>query len=384
MTFNAMLAGSDELALSPHAGSNVSRALPKELLRALRNFTELVPRYLIEHPDGELREELLELFFGANRFLRTAERFDEHYVTVWDHTPAGPSQPATTRVRLFCLNPARQLSQALKRADGSVFFSATLTPADHFRELLGGKESDGTLQLNSPFAPENLLLLIYPRVSTTYKSRDGTVDEVAAAIAALVRSRKGNYLVYFPSYRYLENVLARFTLHLPQTEVLKQSNPMTEKERELFLQSFSTERETTLVGFAVMGGIFGEGIDLVGDRLIGVVIVGVGLPQICLDRNLLRAHFDQRNGPGFDYAYTFPGMNRVLQAAGRVIRTATDRGVVLLIDKRFGSQRYQKLFPRSWRPIRAYSPGHIQKEASRFWSNPGESSWARVCCKSPA
>jgi len=190
---------------------------------------------------------------------------------------------------------------------------------------------------------------------------------VVEAIGTLVSGRRGNYLVYFPSYQYLNDTLQAFQLRFPSVPVQVQRPGLTEKERDAFIAAFSVEQEETLVGFAVLGGVFGEGIDLVGERLIGAVIVGVGLPQLGVERNLIRDYFQQQNASGFDYAYTFPGMNRVLQAIGRVIRSETDRGVVLLIDTRYDEGRYRRLFPAWWKYVRVRHADGLREAVSRFW-----------------
>ena len=188
------------------------------------------------------------------------------------------------------------------------------------------------------------------------------------AIATLVAGRAGNYLVYLPSYQYLTSVVAGFQSVCPEVPLRVQRTGMTEAEREQFLAAFAAEPGGTLVGFAVMGGIFGEGIDLVGDRLIGAVMVGVGLPQLEAERDLIADYFEAHHRNGFDYAYTFPGMNRVLQAIGRVIRSETDRGVVLLIDRRFGEPRYRRLFPAGWRPVNVRQEAALQERVRAFWT----------------
>jgi DNA excision repair protein ERCC-2 len=182
-----------------------------------------------------------------------------------------------------------------------------------------------------------------------------------------VQGRRGNYLVYFPSYQYLNAVLVEFQVCHPAVPVLVQRPGMSESERDAFLAAFSMEHGETLVGFAVLGGVFGEGIDLVGERLIGAVIVGVGLPQLCVERDLIRDYFQRQNTAGFDYAYTFPGMNRVLQAVGRVIRSETDHGVVLLIDTRFNEPRYRRLFPAWWRFVRVRHGSALVQAVGDFW-----------------
>ena len=223
------------------------------------------------------------------------------------------------------------------------------------------------LQLASPFPSENLAVLIQDRIQTHFKGRAESLGDVVEAIGTVVQSRRGNYLVYFPSYQYLNDTLQAFQIRHPSLPVLVQRPGMTEAERDAFLAAFSVEHGNTLVGFAVLGGIFGEGIDLVGERLIGAVIVGVGLPQLCLERNLIQDYFQQQNTAGFEYAYTFPGMNRVLQAIGRVIRSETDRGVVLLIDARFNETRYRRLFPAWWKYSRVRSSDALREAVARFW-----------------
>ena len=207
-------------------------------------------------------------------------------------------------------------------------------------------------------------------IDTTYKRRALSYDDVAASIAAMCGGRRGNYMAYFPSYRYMEEVCTRFRLANPIVDVRVQSRGMKEYEREQFLDLFDCSGERAIIGFAVLGGIFGEGIDLVGERLVGAAIVGVGLPQICLERDLIRAYYDQHDISGFGYAYSFPGMNRVLQAAGRVIRSPSDRGLILLIDRRFGQEPYAEHIPSHWSELeRVSSPTEIAHTVARFWSS---------------
>ena len=337
-----------------------SRELPAELLPLLENVLKEAEAWLAQNQQTEFREELLELYFRVHSFQRTVALYDERYVTI--------IEPGTSvRVRLFCLDPSFLLRQALARGKGAVFFSATLSPIDYYRTLLGGEVQDRVLQLPSPFPPENLAVLVQDRIRTHFKARAGTLTDVAQAIGALVQARRGNYLVYLPSYQYLTAVQEQFHAGHPEIEMLVQRPGMTELEREAFLATFAADHANTLVGFAVMGGIFGEGIDLVGERLIGAIIVGVGLPQLCAERDLIRDYFQAQTSAGFDYAYTFPGMNRVLQAIGRVIRSETDRGTVLLIDTRFAEARYRQLFPGWWQPVRVGKAREICEAAVLFW-----------------
>ena len=340
-------------------GVYTSPELPAQLMPLLEGALKEAEVWLAQNQPAVFREELLQLYFRLHSFRRIAELYDERYVTIL--------QPDSGQVRLFCLDPSYLLRQALERGKAAIFFSATLTPIDYYRSLIGGSPEDPLLQLPSPFAPENLAVLVQDRVRTEWKARRETLGEVAQAIGALVEGRRGNYLVYFPSYQYLSDVRERFERGYPSVRMLAQHTGMTEGERETFLGAFSSEHDETLVGFAVMGGIFGEGIDLAGERLIGEVIVGVGLSQLCVERDLIRDYFQAKTGAGFDYAYTFPGMNRVLQAVGRVIRSERDRGIALLIDTRFAEPRYRRLFPEWWKPQLVRTDMGIGEAVRHFW-----------------
>ena len=253
--------------------------------------------WLVKNQPAEFREALLALYFRLHSFRRTAELYDERFVTI---TESG-------RVRLFCAwTFPLLLRKALARGKAAIFFSATLTPMDYYHTLLGGSPEDPVLELPSPFPSEHLAVLIQDRIQTHFKGRAESLGDVVEAIGTLVSGRPGNYLVYFPSYQYLNDTLQAFRLCHPAIPVLVQRSGMTETERDAFLASFSVEYGETLVVFAVLGGIFGEGIDLVGERLIGAVIVGVGLPQLCVERDLIRDYFQKQNAAGFEYAYTFP------------------------------------------------------------------------------
>ena len=381
-----------------------TRAFPTPLTAPLEDALKEAETWLARNEPADFRDSLLELFFRLHSFQRTAELYDERYVTIIE-----PGR--SIRVRLFCLDPSFLLRQAFARGKAAVFFSATLTPIDYYRALLGGNEEDKLLQLPSPFPPQHLAVLVQDRIRTHFKARAESLADVVQAIAALVEGRRGNYLAYFPSYQYLTAVQEQFHALHPAVPILVQRPGMSEPDRDAFLAAFAAEsgepleplatdlgheltplppsapspplggrgkgrggrldrvedQGPTLLGFAVMGGVFGEGIDLVGDRLIGAIIVGVGLPQLCVERDLIRDYFQEQTGAGFDYAYTFPGMNRVLQAIGRVIRSETDRGAVLLIDARFAEQRYRRLFPPWWQPARVRSLSEIHEALGKFW-----------------
>jgi DNA excision repair protein ERCC-2 len=345
---------------SEENGVSTNPEFPDSLIEPLETALDEVENWLVKNQPAEFREALLALYFRLHSFRRTAELYDERFVTIIESGPA-------IKVRLFCLDPSLLLRKALARGKAAIFFSATLTPMDYYRTLLGGAPEDPVLQLSSPFPSQNLAVLIQDRIQTHFKGRADSLGDVVEAIGTLVRGRRGNYLVYFPSYQYLNDTLQEFQIRFPPISVLVQRPGMTEPERDAFLAAFSVEYGETLVGFAVLGGIFGEGIDLVGERLIGAVIVGVGLPQMCVERNLIRDYFQQQNAAGFDYAYTFPGMNRVLQAVGRVIRSETDHGVVLLIDARFDELRYRRLFPAWWKFVKVRNSDALRETVAGFW-----------------
>jgi DNA excision repair protein ERCC-2 len=338
---------------------STSLEFPESLVVPLETALDEAEKWLVKNQPAEFREALLALYFHLHSFRRAAEVYDERFVTIIESDPA--------KVRLFCLDPSLLLRKAMARGKAAIFFSATLTPVDYYRTLLGGDAEDPVLQLSSPFPPENLAVLIHDRIQTHFKGRAESLGEVVAAIETLISGRRGNYLVYFPSYQYLNDVLREFQVHQPTVPVLVQKPGMTELERDEFLSAFAVKHGDMLVGFAVLGGIFGEGIDLVGERLIGAVIVGVGLPQLCVERDLIRDYFQQQNSAGFEYAYTFPGMNRVLQAIGRVIRSETDRGIVLLIDARFNETRYRRLFPAWWEYSRVRHSSALGEAVNEFW-----------------
>jgi len=261
------------------------------------------------------------------------------------------------------------LAIPLERSQSTIFFSATLLPMDYFTKLLTGTADYPKRIFPSPFPVENVNLLIHNGISTKYAQRADSYDAIASAIESICDAHVGNYLVFFPSYAYLTAVFDRLKEILPERQLLVQERGMTEATRESFLAQFSASNQETLVGLAVMGGIFGEGIDLVGERLIGAVVVGVGVPQVCLENDLIKDYFDHQNVSGFAYAYQYPGFNRVLQATGRVIRTETDRGIIVLIDDHFTHARYRNLFPSHWQGYQVVrNTSEMKDKLARFWS----------------
>jgi len=337
---------------------------PEKLLKALREFSQKAEDWLVLNQPAEFRQELLDFYFTCNNYLRTAEYFDTFYISYFERQGKG-----NLKAKLFCMDPAPMLSVPLERSRAAIFFSATLLPMDYFMQLLTGEAEHPQQIYGSPFPVENVSLLIHNRIATTYKQRQNSYAPIASAIEAIYNSQVGNYLVFFPSYAYLASVLELLQEKLPDSQLLVQDRGMSEAEREAYLAQFSTNNPETLVGLAVMGGIFGEGIDLVGERLIGAVVVGVGIPQLGLERDLIKTYFDEQNGRGFAYAYQYPGFNRVLQALGRVIRTETDRGVIVLIDERFTHARYRRLYPRHWQGFQIVQNNQeIKNKLSNFWA----------------
>lgn len=337
---------------------------PADIGERLLELTNEAADWLALNRRESFREALLEYYFNARRFLRGLEIFDETFATVLSRTDDD------LQVKLFCIDPAPHLRRALARASAAVFFSGTLNPPEFFRLMFGCAEDSPHLSLASPFEQANQCVICADSISTLFKHRTRTCSAVSNAIRALIAARGGNYLVFVPSYEYL-NLLSRNFAATARTgvRILVQSAAMAESERERFICEFSTAAAgASLVGFAVLGGPFAESIDLIGERLAGVVVVGVGLPPVSIERELVRQYYEAAELPGTAFAYQYPGMIKVLQAAGRVIRSETDRGVILLIDQRYRTQPYAGLLPEHWSIVRAAAPDRIREVAHRFWA----------------
>jgi len=334
---------------------------PDSLFPSLRRFLLITERWLGRNIKAAYRDELLDLYFKISGFMRVAEQFDESYVTCFEIIKKD------LKIKLFCVDPSIQLKDALNRCKAAVFFSATMTPIAYFQQILGCNESANHLILRSPFPSENFRLLISDRISTLYRQRQSTKKQISQTIRTFIDQKKGNYLVFFPSYEYLQMVYEVYKADCAEGDHILQTPSMSENERDTFLQHFSRNNSKSLVGFAVLGGIFGEGIDLVGERLSGAVVVGVGLPGICLERELIREYFADTLKAGFEFAYRYPGINRVLQAAGRVIRSETDRGAVLLIDQRYATYRYRSLLVKQWETTKVRDHRQVAAELKKFW-----------------
>lgn len=336
-----------------------SDSLPEELIEHMQTLLKECDAWLAKNIRTPWRNDLRDCYFEILRFLRTSERFGDHYCTLYQRTGSNIT------VRLFCLHPAPELTEMLACSRSAVFFSATLSPMHFYAHSYGLGQDVNRMSLPSPFPQSNLLSMIAPTLSTRYKDREKTAPEIARMIHRFVTAHNGNYLVFFPSYAYLQKI----TELLPDMDtvtLLIQQPGMSEEERQTFLDAFTQQQSTSIVGCAVMGGVFGEGIDLAGNRLVGAVIVGVGLPGISFQRDCIRDYYHSQ-GSGFDFAYRFPGFTRVLQAVGRVIRTECDRGAVLLIDDRLSSYRYRQLMPAWWHIHTIRKSSQLLSLLQHFW-----------------
>lgn len=366
-------------------GVYISKEAPKTLYQISRRLIAACDKKLQQGGESNLPADLLDLYFEAYSFNRIYELFDEHYIVY------GESSGQEVRIKLFCIDPSTAINSITSTCKSAIFFSATLLPIDYYKYMLGGKE-DKAIAFDSPFIEENALRLVVTDVSTRYRHREASYTKICKAICQLVEQKIGHYMVFFPSYKYMSEVFEHLRvmtssereeqeeirveescfqvydeLGQPQYEVYKQTSEMSEEERESFLERFIPNPESSTVNFCVLGGIFSEGIDLTGDRLIGVVVVGVGLPQLGLERDLIKNHFDEEEKDGYHYAYTYPGINKVLQAVGRLIRTEEDKGSILLIDDRFNTPLYENLLTPEFYHAKKVKTIEIASYVKRFW-----------------
>ncbi len=329
----------------------------------MSTFTEM-ETFMEDFPEFEGRETVLDFYFCLRDFLNVYEQLDDHYRIYAENV-------GTTYfgVRMLCVNPARRLSEYMGRGCSTILFSATLLPIKYYRTLLSGNEEDYAVYANSPFAEEKRLLMVGTDVSSKYTRRNETeYRKVADYIRTVADGKCGNYMVFFPSYQYMAEIEAVFDEEPFGADLIIQGQGMNEAARQEFLAEFEVERDRSLVAFCVMGGVFSEGIDLTEERLIGVIIVGTGLPMVCVEQEILKGYFDETEERGFDFAYQYPGMNKVLQAAGRVIRTQEDEGVILLLDDRFLRRDYLDLFPREWEHYHLVNRGNVGQCIADFWA----------------
>ena len=342
-----------------NSNSFVEEEEPKDLYILLMNFLKFGDEYLSN--SLEKNDEFLELYFDIYEFILISEIYDKNYVTLYKRDFTG------INIKLYCVNPSKVIQEKMKKAKSNILFSATLIPMNYFKDMYGFQEHDHSVNLRSPFDINNRLIMIGDNISTTYTKRNETCDKIISYIVNCIEGKVGNYMVFFPSYKYMNMVSDKMKEQHANINLFVQDNDMTEDEKEEFLNVFNEESKITNVGFCVLGGHFSEGIDLTNDKLIGVIIVGVGMPQICIDRDIIKEHLNEHNN-GFDYAYVYPGVIKVLQAAGRCIRTHEDRGVILLIDSRYSQKKYLDLFPKDWFPnIKVRDGVTIKKLCEEFW-----------------
>ena len=335
------------------------------VMAVMTMFGEL-EKFMEDNPEFEDRDLVLDFYFQIRDFLNLFEGVDDSYRIYTEYLPDGKF-----KLKLFCINPANNLKNCLDKGNSTVFFSATLLPVLYYKELLSGNLEEYAVYAMSPFPRENRLLMIASDVSSRYKRRNASeYMKIVEYIRKIVSGKPGNYMVFFPSYQYLhavESIMEQMPGLSDEFEYIVQETNMGEAERDTFLSSFESGREKSLAALCVMGGIFSEGIDLKEDLLIGAIIVGTGLPMVCTEQEILKGYFEEHEKKGFDFAYQYPGMNKVMQAAGRVIRTVNDRGVIALLDERFLQRDYQQLFPREWDHYQVVRLNQVESTVKEFW-----------------
>lgn len=343
-------------------GSMISKEEPNKFYRMLRQFINECDKKLQKGAMHKLPQDLLELYFRAYNFNKIYEFFDERYITYADQVEGD------LILKLFCIDPSYLISNMISMCKSVIFFSATLMPIDYYKYMLGG-EGERAIALPSPFDTSRALKLIATDVSTRYQHRERSYEKICEYIVKVATAKVGNYMVFFPSYKYMKDVHTYFIEHYGDFNLCMQDNNMDEEARESFLAGFEANPTETKIGFCVLGGIFSEGIDLTEDRLIGVLVVSVGLPQIGLEKDLIKYHFEEREKEGYHYAYTYPGMNKVLQAVGRLIRTEKDKGVIVMIDDRFNSMLYSQLMPAEFSDRTCIRLNQIEAKVQDFWED---------------
>ena len=310
---------------------------------------------------------LREYYYTVKRFRDTMEEFDTGYEFFVF------AEGNELRAKCFCIDPSRAIAKRLERGSSAVFFSGTLSPMYYYRATLGGDGSSAMMEVDSPFDESQLSVSIMDKISTRLSERDDTLGAVCRVIAATVSAKRGNYMIFSPSFKYSEALAKAFSAKYPKIKTLVQKKDMTAKEKSDFLAEFEKESPSYLIGFCVMGGIYSEGIDLVGETLIGAVVIGIGIPALSYEREAIAAYYNDKYEEGKQFAYIYPGINRVLQAAGRVIRREDDRGVIVLIDDRFDDPIYKTVIPKLWSGMKYIAtPKELRDELDRFWADDGK------------
>ena len=349
------------------AAAHISE-LPTKLYNILEKLSQTAENVLFDarcaqDEYSEEREKFLKEYLRKiKRFYSAAARFDSAYELFLF------LEEKQMKLKLFCIDPAREIAKRLRIGSGAVFFSGTLSPIYYYKSVLGGERRAEVIETPSPFDSGQLSVTIMDKISTRFSERERTLEAVCRAIAATVSAKRGNYMIYSPSFAYSEALAKRFSEKYPKIKVLTQRRDMTKKEKEAFLSEFKKDDKSYLVGFSVLGGIYSEGVDFAGESLIGAIIVGIGIPQLSYEREAIAAYYQDKLDEGKEFAYIYPGINKVLQAAGRVIRTEDDRGVIVLIDDRFDDPLYKKVMPRLWSGMEFIGePKALRERLDGFW-----------------
>lgn len=343
-------------------GYYLSRERYERLDISLERLCEDITKYINRKDSAAYRELLAPIYREIKRYLVVSELCEGNSVFYCETVGTEVS------CRSLCVDPSNVVDMRMGRACSAILFSATLTPLDYFMDILGGNSRSDSLAIKSPFDDANLFIATVDDVSTRYEDREKSLARVASYIAATVSCRRGNYMVYFSSYDYMRKAADAFGRKYPKVRLMVQERRMGREAKERYLDEFRLNDGIMRVGFCVLGGGFSEGIDLPGSNLIGVVVVGVGMPGLSSERNIMRDHYDMTRESGYDYAYTFPGMNNVLQAVGRVIRSDTDRGVAVLIDDRYTTPKYREMYPENWQKMKHFcQPVSLNDEIKAFW-----------------
>lgn len=345
-----------EIAKENEEAPYIKKELSPTLLELVESFLTQARKDLPEIPESPFKETLLETFFMINDVSRISEYYNKDYITYFEDDI----------LHIFCLNPSHCLYPIYQRVQSVILFSATLLPIKYFFHLLGGKDNHKKLYYASPFPKENKCLLVANDIHATFRKRANSYLDIVKYIEILMNKKNGHYLIFFPSYAYMHEIAVLVEKQLPSIKIYQQTSSMNELEREAFLNAFNENPEENRLFFGVLGGIFSEGIDLKGEMVVGVIIVSVGLPQLCLERELIREHFDKED-LGYAYAYTYPGFNKVLQAAGRLIRSYEDRGVILLLDRRYQTKEYLSMFPEEWHHAKPTNLTMINAQLDNFY-----------------
>ena len=340
-------------------GEHVVSAFNEYTYKTLSSFITTM-QDINKNDNKEMSKDLLSYYLEVNRFAKILEFVNDDYLLYYE------IKGHNVVLNVVCLDASKFLQSAMNNLKSTVLFSATLSPIDYYVNLLGGDEKSPRVIFPSPFPKDNLKIIIAPKVSVRYKKRETSYQDVASYIKSFVTNKIGNYFIFLPSYEYLHKLMPY--IDIDNANIYEQNQDMNDEEKVSFLDNFVANPQKTNLGFVVVGGAFGEGIDLVSDRLIGAVIVGVGMPKINFISNYIAKHYDDLGLSGYDYAYLNPGMNKVMQALGRVIRSENDRGAVLLLDERYATNEYHDCFKAEWRDYEvALKPEEVSDICKSFF-----------------